>query len=180
MRKLNPKALVFVLATFLSACSNNEVGPSNEAPVQGDVILNSTFELDGNPSLQGWRAQGSPSRGNLSFSADVPAFGSPWSLQLATATVETTVTFINVDSIKTYVITFWAKGKGYVNFSINSPTRGVGIVGPVNCTLWTAISDTLVRVDSTENSLYCELSSLGQDSSSSVLFNDVRVVAIEP
>jgi hypothetical protein len=181
MGKLNPKTALLALAALMSACSNSFVAPSIQVPVQGDVILNSTFESNGNPSLQGWKSRDPSSTStNLALSSDFPAGGSRWSLRITAAAVETTVTFINPDSIRTYVITFWAKGNGAVDFSIYSGGRGVGIVGPVNSTSWTAISDTLVRVDSTENTLHCELASVAADSSSSVLFNDVEVVAIKP
>ncbi len=180
---------IVVIFSFLviNSCSRNDddiTNPNINLIDFGDTtnaILLSSFELNGRANLEGWRPWDSLSTLNYSFSKDVPIDGGDWSLRLQGVKyteiwVDTTIGLSPSDSLKNYVLTFWAKGKGSASLSLDASDRGEYIGHMVNCTSWTLFADTLFRHDIELSKLRVSLTSWGQDSTSHVLFDNVEVV----
>lgn len=179
-------AIIFLLF-LLNSCSkngNNIVNPYFKQVDFGDTtnaIFLSSFEQNGTPSLNGWNSWGSLSTSTYSFSDDVPIGGGNWSLQLKGAVhkdigVIATIDLYPFDSLKNYIVTFWAKGKGYVTISMDAPDRGIVSFPNVNCNSWTLFADTLFRQDVALNKLSILLTESDPDSLNYVLFDNIKVV----
>ena len=131
--------------------------------------------------LEGWQPKDSISTFKYSFSNDVPNGGGNWSLQIRgikynASGVKTTLELSESDSLKNYVLTFWAKGKGNLNFDLHTSDRGVGNFKPINYETWTFFTDTLFRYDVQLNKLSILLTSWDSDSLSCVKFDNLKVV----
>ena len=170
---------------IINSCSNkndNITNPNVNSIDFGDTtnaILLSSFEYNGIPYLAGWQPEDSISTNKYSFSNDVPNGGGNWSLQLqgvkkyTEVRIDTTITLSPLDSLKNYILTFWAKGRGGVIISLYSEDRRVVDLPVINCTSWTFFTDTLFRYDVELNKLSIILSTQSQDP---VLYDNIKVI----
>jgi|GEM_PF-5967214 len=190
------KIIKYVVTIFLflviNSCSKNDDNITN--PKIGlidfgdttNAVLLSSFEYNARASLQGWQPwlpSDSLSALKYSFSNDVPNGGGHWSLKLqgvkyTEVSIDTNIILSSSDSLTNYILTFWAKGKGGVVFSIDAPDRGVVSTPGINCTSWTFFADTLFRRDVELNKLSVALTSWAQDSTAHILFDNVKVVKV--
>jgi len=74
-----PYLLTLVAIAMSSACRKEIVGTEPAQPDTSAVLVNSSFEVGGNPSLSGWISS-SPTL--IDFSPDVPVGGGIWSVTL--------------------------------------------------------------------------------------------------
>ncbi len=155
-----PIFLLLVVNSYLKKDDNitNPIINSIDFGDTTNAVLLSSFESNGKLSLQGWQPFDSISTLRYSFSNDVPKDGGNWSLRLqgvkyTESRIDTTIVLSSSDSLKYYVLTFWAKGKGGVVFSIENPTRAVVSIPGINCTSWTFFADTLFRHDAELNKI---------------------------
>ncbi len=116
--KMNvPSVIALSALSILGGCSKTEptiVGPHNDQ----NLIVNSTFEINGIPSYQGWSFW-SNVLSTPSFSADVPPDGGKWSVVLSVgdrgrASMQTRVA-APVGGNR-YKLSLWAKSKGNIGF----------------------------------------------------------------
>ena len=187
MLKIIKYLVILFLIFIISSCSKNDddiinpfAGKINFGDTTNAIFL-SSFELNGNPSIQGWQPWDSLSTLKYSFSNNVPVGGGNWSLELrggayAKNSVEATLDLNPSDSLKNYVLSFWAIGKGQVIFSLDAPDRGVVGLPNINCTTWTFFADTLFRNSIDLNKLSILLTEGNSDSLAYVLYDNVKVV----
>ncbi len=106
--------LVLILLTGFLGCRKESVVEINVPPMDGSAILiNTSFELGGNPMLTGWTL-GSPNV--VSFSQDVPPAGDSWSVAIGVewAPVPPAISS-NVPAVEgthIYELRVWAKRAG--------------------------------------------------------------------
>ena len=100
-------ATVIVLSLLaISGCSksNNPTAPS--APQPRNLIINSSFDSAGRPSLEGWTADTNDTT-LVGFSSDVPPGGGAYSVYLKTTEIMTAVTL--PAGTHHYRLSAWAK-----------------------------------------------------------------------
>ena len=179
--------LTIFFALIINSCSNkdnNITNPDMTSIDFGDTtnaILLSSFEFNGMSDLGEWQPKDSISNVKYSFSNDVPDGGGNLSLQLKAIAynsvgIDTTIELSTSDSLKNYILTFWAKGKGNVFFDLHTTDRGLGNFKPINCSSWTFFADTLYRFDVQLNKLSVLLTSSVSDSLSNVFYDNIKVV----
>ena len=187
MVKIFKYVVILTLFMIINSCTiedNDFTNPNLSMIDYGDTtnaILLSSFEINGMQSLEGWQPRDSLSMSHYSFSNAVPNGGGTWSLYIwamnyAEIGIDTTIELSASDSLKNYILTFWALGTGSAVFSIDAPDRGVVINTPVNCITWTFFADTLYRNDVKLNKLSILLKSWTSESLSNVLFDNIKVV----
>ena len=187
MVKIIKYIVIIFLLLIINSCSNKEdniTNPNITSIDFGDTtnaILLSSFEFNGNSCLEGWQSMDSISTFKYSFSSDVPLGGGDWSLQLRAIAynsigIDTTILLSTSDSLKNYILTFWAKGKGNLFFDLHTSDRGIGVTLPINSPSWNIFCDTLFRSDAGLNKLSILLTSSVSDSLANVLFDNIKVV----
>jgi len=70
-------SLVFLLLSLLVGCSETTTGPSQES--DGNLLPNGSFELNGQPTLEGWQAANDSL---VSLTEEAAPEGGRWSLKL--------------------------------------------------------------------------------------------------
>jgi len=107
---------LFTLLIFLFSCADEET----TAPTEENLLLNTSFENNGNFSTVGWSLPGSSNSSN-----DVPPNGGNYSLKLQSNSPPEEFAFIKVPVKTQYSInklTFWAKSNGVTS---NIPGKAV-------------------------------------------------------
>ena len=97
--------LLFAFTILVYSCEEETVTPTEE-----NLLLNSSFEKDGNPAAVGWTLPA-----GSEFSTDVPANGGSYSLLLNSSAPPETFAYIKVPVKTNYTVnklSFWAKGTG--------------------------------------------------------------------
>lgn len=179
--------LIIISVLIINSCLKEDDNITNQSINSVDfgdttnAILLSSFEFNGMAELQGWGPIDSISNYKYSFSNDVPNGGGCWSLQIRgikynVSGVKTTLDLSGADSLKNYILTFWAKGKGNLYFDLYTSDRGVVNFVPIDYETWTFFTDTLFRYDVLLNKLTIHLTSWDSDSLSCVLFDNIKVV----
>lgn len=187
MVKIIKYVVTLTLFMIINSCSiydHDVTAPYLDTINYGDTtnaILLSSFEFNGMPSLEGWQPRDSLSISKYSFSNYVPNGGGTWSVYLWEVNyteigIDTTIELSASDSLKNYILTFWAMGKGGAVFSIDAADRGMVVLSPVNCRAWTFFADTLFRNDAKFNKLRILLTPWASDSLSDVFFDNIKVV----
>ncbi len=127
MKKLLLIGLYLFVCCFLSC--ENSVDPHNGS--NEDLIQNSSFEIDGNPSLNGWIYKSNFPTDTLytTFSNDIPPSGGNWSvlLRVGDRQVKYLQTKIAAPAgTNRYRLSVWAKGSlseqgnsGFVSLALN-------------------------------------------------------------
>lgn len=129
MKKTHTISFVVLLCTLCS-CADE---PVTEATVSQNLISNSSFEMNGNPSSEGW-VYWSNTPTKVSFSDDTPPSGGNWSVVLAVGdrvgmTLRTTVpapTGRNRFRLSMWAKAYWTEPKGSPGFfqlSLNGTIR---------------------------------------------------------
>jgi hypothetical protein len=70
-------SIVFMLLALFVGCSEMTTGPDQES--DGNLLLNGSFEFDGEPTLEGWRAADDSL---VRLTEEAAPGGGSWSLQL--------------------------------------------------------------------------------------------------
>jgi len=186
MNKLFLPTIVFFL---FSSCSKKDgvVDPIIEGNTAG-VMFFSSFELDRNPSTSGWAVYPIPPSPLVSFSSDVPYGGGFWSINLhrgadrdSQAEVGFETSLSMSDTVETYIVSFWAKGKGIVSMTVSDDTIGWYLGRDIIASSWTFFADTLDRHESRYNKLEVYFSSSTNDSLPSILcLDNVKIFVRKP
>ena len=90
--------------------------------------------------------------------------------------IESTSALIDSDSLMSYVLTFWARGKGLASIIGTDSTGGWINRTVVNASSWTFFADTLLRHQLKYNTLEVWLYAPTDDSLSSIYFDNIKVV----
>lgn len=119
--------LFLIVITILYGCKKDSRSPT-EPNEDRNLIVNSSFEMNGIPSYQGWQfwsnVQSSPT-----FSDDVPPAGGKWSIVLSVgdrvgANLKTKI--VAPVGSNRYILSVWAKSKGdpgFVQLIFNNAIR---------------------------------------------------------
>ena len=177
--------LLFVCALFLSGCEESIVQPPQEEPT---LMLSSSFEKEGNPTLEGWR----PANSFLtSFASDTPPGGGSWSLKLDADWAPTTgfvyaalpgIHSADIIQLSAYVKALGDTGGGSVEIRTGSTVwSAAGKMVSINDTSWTRISVVDTVAIGEGDSVWVVLSSLHTELVSRTgLFDLVSVGKITP
>jgi hypothetical protein len=144
-------SIILLLIVFASLCgckkdSQTPTGPSEDE----NLIVNSSFEMVGIPSYQGWQfwsnVQSSPA-----FSDDVPSAGGKWSIVLSVgdrigANLQTKVA-APVGGNR-YKLSVWAKSKGDPGFAQLILNKAIRRTIDIQNSVWRyyEVTDSLVTV----------------------------------
>ena len=129
--------LLFTLLTILFGCEDSVT------PVIPSVLMETSFEQNGQPSLTGWR-DGFPTYGYspalYSFSSDTSPNGGQWALKTMPPDSSFTVMRFTVKPVqpsnnKNFTLSFWSKTILYTHFGISFETwsGNQGVVKPAQC-----------------------------------------------
>lgn len=115
--------LIFFFAACLITCAKKNDSMTNP-PDKSGILINSSFELNGNPSLQGWTGQDTSF---IKFSSDVPGGGGSFSITLDA--VWAPPVFVKAivaapQGIHIYKLSVWSKAHGiggWIDFVLQRP-----------------------------------------------------------
>ncbi len=175
-----PFVLIFLTVAFLGCPNDNPVQDNGKVR----MLLLSSFEAFGSPSLTGWEHFPSPVDTLTTFSDDVPPGGGKFSVRLSnsgTIQMRARVRLSKTDSLFRYVLSYWAKGYGVAHLTLHSSLLARTQYGPgrlVDDTLWTPFRDTLICGGSDFDTLNVWLYLWPFDTSSVVQFDEVQVLEI--
>ena len=184
--KINQILLSFVLACISLSCSEKTkyifIGPPEYGDSTGSIFL-SSFEAAGQPTMAGWNIQPTYVPDVVSFSNYVPIGGGQWSLRIQGKQrsyfqiyVQATLARPTADSASTYILSFWAKGKGDVWLMLGVFDNVGWIVSvPFDTTSWTYYADTLKDYKEPYNLVAVNLYGPYDDSTSSAFFDNIKV-----
>src|SRR5579883_2648822 len=155
--------------------------PPTESTAYGNLISNSSFDINGAPSLQGWVASDTSL---VHFSTDVPPGGGSYSVvvQPGINPIEGAV-YTTVGALAgthAYRISVWAKtvqwaGDVYIDhLKLNPPAQPVLIPGPIiQDTLWTQYTATDTITANAGDSLTIGLESGSGNAPASKIYFDL-------
>ncbi|MDZ7260698.1 MAG: hypothetical protein ONB05_01070 [candidate division KSB1 bacterium] len=101
--------LTFALIGFMSCRKSENAGVA--PPTDANLIVNSSFERNGAPTLQGWNSN-SVDTSYVNFSNDTPSGGGSYSVKLRNGwTIQSTIWYCLMPPIGThrYQLSVWAK-----------------------------------------------------------------------
>ena len=153
--------VIFFLSVSFIACSKKNDSITN-TPDNSSVLINSSFEVNGNPSLQGWNGQDTS---YVKFSSDVPGGGGSFSILLdavwAPPVFVKTIVAVP-QGIHVYKLSVWSKARGiggWIDFILQRPDSNIlrKQVRIVDST-WTLYSVTDTMNCSVQDSIVVKLS----------------------
>jgi hypothetical protein len=176
-----PATLTGLLLSVALSCSNGGVTNPTENP---NVLIYSSFEENGRPSLSEWFPDVATS--HIGFSRDVPPRGGRWSLSIknsfgpsARAVRRSVPAF---PGKITYQLSFWAKGEGRPGYALVFEDKpGFQYVTPVNVAAngkWSKYSGSVIIQGDPGDSVLVYLSGRLESAAGTTYFDEVILEAL--